>query len=49
VKLLPETFGQGLHEAPGTNFGRTLHERPKDEWKDLGKGVRFWQWPREER
>jgi len=49
VKLLPETFGQGLHEAPGTNFGRTLHERPKEEWKDLGKGVRFWQWPREER
>jgi NAD(P)-dependent dehydrogenase (short-subunit alcohol dehydrogenase family) len=49
VKLLPETFGQGLHEAPGTNFGRTLHERPKEEWKDLGKGVRFWQWPQEER
>src|SRR5258705_4159136 len=49
VKLLPETFGQGLHEAPGTNFGRTLHERPKEEWKDLGKGVRFWQGPREER
>jgi len=49
VTLLPQTFGTGLHEAPGTNFGRTLHERPKEEWKDLGKGVRFWQWPREER
>src|SRR5499426_1873672 len=49
VKLLPQTFGPGLHEAPGTNFGRTLHERPKEEWKDLGKGIRFWQWPREER
>ena len=49
VKLLPETFGRGLHEAPGTSFGRTLHERPKSEWKDLGQGVRFWQWPREER
>jgi len=48
VTLLPQTFGTGLHEAPGTNFGRTLHERPKEEWKDLGKGVRFWQWPREE-
>jgi len=49
VTLLPQTFGTGLHEAPGTNFGRTLHERPKEEWKDLGMGVRFWQWPREER
>src|SRR5499433_1642359 len=49
VTLLPQTFGTGLHEAPGTNFGRTLHERPMEEWKDLGKGVRFWQWPQEER
>ena len=49
VKLLPDTFGPGLHEAPGTNFGRTLNERPKDEWKEIGKGVRFWQWPHEER
>ena len=49
IKLLPETFGSSIHEPPGTNFGRTLHERPKSEWKDLGKGVRFWQWPREDR
>jgi NAD(P)-dependent dehydrogenase (short-subunit alcohol dehydrogenase family) len=49
VKLLPETFGPGLHEPPGTSFGRTLTERPKGEWKEIGKGVRFWQWPREER
>ena len=49
VKLLPETFGRGLHEPPGTSFGRTLTERPKGEWTDIGKGVRFWQWPREER
>src|SRR5216683_2423844 len=49
VKLLPETFGPSLHEPPGTNFGRTLHERPKSEWKDLEKGIRFWQWPREDR
>jgi len=49
IKLLPQTFGTGLHEAPGTNFGRTLHERPKEEWTELGKGVRFWQWPREDR
>src|SRR6266851_4418584 len=43
IKLLPETFGPSIHEPPGTNFGRTLHERPKSEWKDLEKGVRFWQ------
>ena len=49
IKLLPETFGPSIHEPPGTNFGRILHERPKSEWKDLGKGVRFWQWPREDR
>src|SRR3984893_4056261 len=49
VKLLPDTFAPGIQEAPGTAFGRTLHERPRNEWKDLGRGVRFWQWPREER
>jgi NAD(P)-dependent dehydrogenase (short-subunit alcohol dehydrogenase family) len=49
VKLMPETFGPGLHEPPGTSFGRTLQERPTNEWRDLGRGVRFWQWPREER
>jgi NAD(P)-dependent dehydrogenase (short-subunit alcohol dehydrogenase family) len=49
VKLMPETFGSGLHEPPGTSFGRTLQERPASEWRDLGRGVRFWQWPREER
>jgi NAD(P)-dependent dehydrogenase (short-subunit alcohol dehydrogenase family) len=49
VDLLPRTFGPGLREPWGTGFGRTLHERPKEEWTDLGKGVRFWQWPREER
>jgi NAD(P)-dependent dehydrogenase (short-subunit alcohol dehydrogenase family) len=49
IKLLPETFGPSLHEPPGTSFGRTLHERPMNEWKNLGRGVRFWQWPREDR
>src|SRR5215470_7904073 len=49
ITLLPQTFGPGLHEPHGTNFGRTLNERPKEEWKEIGKGVRFWQWPREER
>jgi NAD(P)-dependent dehydrogenase (short-subunit alcohol dehydrogenase family)/protein-tyrosine-phosphatase len=39
AKLFPDTLGKGLHEPPGTNFGKSLSERPKQEWKDLGKGV----------
>ena len=49
AKLFPDTLGKNLHEPPGTNFGRTLGERPKAEWKDLGRGVRFWQSPWEAR
>src|SRR6266403_564268 len=45
AKLFPDTLGKGLHEPPGTNFGKSLTERPKQEWKDLGKGVRYWQSP----
>jgi NAD(P)-dependent dehydrogenase (short-subunit alcohol dehydrogenase family) len=47
--LFPDTLGKNLHEPPGTNFGKSLTERPKGEWKDLGKGVRFWQSPWEAR
>jgi hypothetical protein len=32
----------------GTGFGRTLHERPASEWKDLGQGIRAWKSPWEE-
>ena len=49
AKLFPDTLGKGLHEPPGTNFGKSLTERPKQEWKDLGKGVRYWQSPWEAR
>jgi NAD(P)-dependent dehydrogenase (short-subunit alcohol dehydrogenase family) len=49
VKLMPQTLATGLKPAPGTDFGRALNDRPAAEWKDLGNGVRFWQWPREER
>jgi NAD(P)-dependent dehydrogenase (short-subunit alcohol dehydrogenase family) len=49
AKLFPDTLGRGLHEPPGTTFGRTLGEKPKSEWKDLGKGVRYWQSPWEAR
>ena len=40
-QAVPDTLGKGLHEPPGTNFGKSLSERPKQEWKDLGKGVRY--------
>ena len=49
AKIFPDTLGKGLHEPPGTNFGKSLSERPKEEWKDLGKGVRYWQSPWEAR
>jgi NAD(P)-dependent dehydrogenase (short-subunit alcohol dehydrogenase family) len=49
AKLFPKTLGADLKPAPAVGFGRTLHERPASEWSDLGGGVRFWQWPREER
>ena len=46
--LFPATLGRGLRPPPGTLFGKSLQERPLDEWKDLGDGVRFWQSPWEE-
>src|SRR2546425_9499062 len=49
VTLFPTTLGPALKPPPGTNFGKTLEGRPAAEWKDLGDGVRFWQWEREER
>jgi len=49
VELFGKTLGADLKLPPGTDFGRTLGERPRAEWSDLGGGRRFWQWPREER
>src|SRR5262245_57962834 len=49
ARLFPKTLGADLPAPPGTSFGRTLNERPASEWTDLDAGVRFWQWPREER
>jgi protein-tyrosine-phosphatase len=37
AKLFPDTLGRSLHEPPGTNFGKSLNERPKQEWKDLAR------------
>jgi NAD(P)-dependent dehydrogenase (short-subunit alcohol dehydrogenase family) len=47
--LFPKTLGADLKAAPAVGFGRTLTERPASEWSELPGGVRFWQWPREER
>jgi NAD(P)-dependent dehydrogenase (short-subunit alcohol dehydrogenase family) len=49
ARLFPKSLGPDLKPAPGVEFGRTLAERPAGEWTDLAPGVRFWQWPREER
>jgi NAD(P)-dependent dehydrogenase (short-subunit alcohol dehydrogenase family) len=45
ARLFPSTLGRGLTPPLGTLFGKSLHERPKEEWKDLGNDVRFWQSP----
>ena len=38
AKLFPETLGKGLHEPPGTNFGKSLTERPKERVEGSGEG-----------
>jgi len=43
-----DTLGGNLRAPMGTGFGRTLHERPAAEWRDLGKGVKTWKSPWEE-
>jgi len=49
ARLFPDTLGKGLRAPSGIEFGRTLGERPKTEWKDLGRGVGYWQSPWEAR
>ena len=48
VTLFPSTLGRSLKEPPGTLFGKSLHERPAGEWREVGQGVRAWQSPWEE-
>ena len=43
--LFPTSIGAYFIPPPGTTFGKSLDQRPKSEWKDMGKGVRFWQAP----
>jgi NAD(P)-dependent dehydrogenase (short-subunit alcohol dehydrogenase family) len=49
VALFPDTLGRDLKMPPAIEFGRTLDKRAPGEWKELGKGVRFWQSPWEEK
>ena len=43
--LFPKTVGTYFLPPPGTTFGKSLEQRPKQEWRDVGDGVRFWQAP----
>jgi hypothetical protein len=45
AKLFPSTVGRYLLPPPGTTFGKSLEQRPKQEWKDVGDGARYWQAP----
>jgi NAD(P)-dependent dehydrogenase (short-subunit alcohol dehydrogenase family) len=49
AEVFPKTLGADLRMPPAVEFGRALDQRPAGEWTTLSKGVRFWQWPREER
>src|SRR5215475_9576203 len=49
VNVFPKTLGADLKVPPALEFGRTLEKRAGSEWKDLGKGVRTWQSPWEEK
>jgi NAD(P)-dependent dehydrogenase (short-subunit alcohol dehydrogenase family) len=49
TRLFPTTLGADLKMPPSTDFGRNLGARPAGEWSNLGGGLRFWQWPQEER
>jgi NAD(P)-dependent dehydrogenase (short-subunit alcohol dehydrogenase family) len=40
-----EAVGRYLLPPPGTTFGKSLEQRPKQEWKDVGDGARYWQAP----
>jgi NAD(P)-dependent dehydrogenase (short-subunit alcohol dehydrogenase family) len=48
ARVFPETLGANLRPPPGLDFGKALHERPAEEWSELGDGLRFWKNPWEE-
>jgi len=49
ARVFPETLGKDLAPPPGTAFGKDLDERPAEEWREVGQGIRFWQVPGEGR
>src|SRR5881296_249793 len=44
ARLWGDTMGKDPKAPYGTAFGRTLNERPANEWKDVENGVRAWKW-----
>src|SRR5580765_2032144 len=44
AKQWNDTMGKDPKAPWGTAFGRTLNERPANEWKDAGQGIRAWKW-----
>jgi NAD(P)-dependent dehydrogenase (short-subunit alcohol dehydrogenase family) len=48
ARTFSSTLGPRLKPPPATGFGRDLDERPANEWKDVGGGLRLWQSPWEE-
>jgi NAD(P)-dependent dehydrogenase (short-subunit alcohol dehydrogenase family) len=44
AKQWSDTMGKDPKAPWGTAFGRTLNERPANEWKDAGQGIRAWKW-----
>ena len=48
AKVFARTLGSNLKVPPGTDFGRTLDQRPAGEWTPLDRGQRFWKNPHEE-
>jgi NAD(P)-dependent dehydrogenase (short-subunit alcohol dehydrogenase family) len=43
ARIFPTTLGQNLSAPPGTDFGKSLDQRPAGEWSTLPDGSRFWK------
>jgi len=48
ARVFPETLGANRAPPPGLTFGKSLHERPAEEWRELEPGKRLWTNPWEE-
>ncbi|MDP8925192.1 MAG: SDR family oxidoreductase [Chloroflexota bacterium] len=43
ARIFPETLGANLKPPPGLDFGKSLDQRPAEEWTELAPGKRFWK------